>query len=114
MKWTGVNDLREAFLKFYESKGHLILPSFGLIPKDDNSLLLINSGMAPMKNYFLGIKTPPRKRVTTCQKCIRTPDIERVGKTARHGTYFEMLGNFSFGDYSGSGDSEGPSLHLHL
>ena len=99
MKWTGVNDLREAFLKFYESKGHLILPSFGLIPKDDNSLLLINSGMAPMKNYFLGIKTPPRKRVTTCQKCIRTPDIERVGKTARHGTYFEMLGNFSFGDY---------------
>ena len=99
MKWTGVNDLRETFLKFYESKGHLILPSFGLIPKDDNSLLLINSGMAPMKNYFLGIKTPPRKRVTTCQKCIRTPDIERVGKTARHGTYFEMLGNFSFGDY---------------
>ena len=99
MRNTGVNDLREAFLKFYESKGHLILPSFGLIPKDDNSLLLINSGMAPMKNYFLGIKTPPRKRVTTCQKCIRTPDIERVGKTARHGTYFEMLGNFSFGDY---------------
>lgn len=99
MKWTGVNDLRASFLKFYESKGHLILPSFGLIPKDDNSLLLINSGMAPMKNYFLGVKTPPRKRVTTCQKCIRTPDIERVGKTARHGTYFEMLGNFSFGDY---------------
>ncbi|MBS4784754.1 MAG: alanine--tRNA ligase [Clostridiales bacterium] len=99
MKWTGVNDLRESFLKFYESKGHLILPSFGLVPKDDNSLLLINSGMAPMKNYFLGVKTPPRKRVTTCQKCIRTPDIERVGKTARHGTYFEMLGNFSFGDY---------------
>ena len=99
MKWTGVNDLREAFLKFYESKGHLILPSFGLIPKDDNSLLLINSGMAPMKKYFLGIETPPNKRVTTCQKCIRTPDIESVGKTARHGTYFEMLGNFSFGDY---------------
>ena len=99
MKWTGVNDLREAFLKFYESKGHLILPSFGLIPKDDNSLLLINSGMAPMKNYFLGIKTPPRKRVTTCQKCIRTPDIERVGITARHGCFFEMLGNFSFQDY---------------
>ena len=99
MKWTGVNDLRESFLAFFESKGHLRLPSFSLVPKDDNSLLLINSGMAPMKNYFLGVKTPPRTRVTTCQKCIRTPDIERVGKTARHGTYFEMLGNFSFGDY---------------
>ena len=99
MKWTGVNDLREAFLKFYESKGHLILPSFGLIPKDDNSLLLINSGMAPMKPYFKGDKEPPRHRVCTCQKCIRTGDIENIGKTARHGTYFEMLGNFSFGDY---------------
>lgn len=99
MKWTGLNDLREMFLSFFESKGHLRLPSFSLIPKDDNSLLLINSGMAPMKKYFTGEVTPPRKRVTTCQKCIRTPDIERVGITARHGTYFEMLGNFSFGDY---------------
>ena len=99
MKWTGLNDLREIFLSYFESKGHLRLPSFPLIPKDDNSLLLINSGMAPMKKYFTGEVTPPRKRVTTCQKCIRTPDIERVGITARHGTFFEMLGNFSFGDY---------------
>ncbi|MBR2715088.1 MAG: alanine--tRNA ligase [Ruminococcus sp.] len=99
MKWTGLNELREKFLSFMESKGHLRLESFPLIPKDDNSLLLINSGMAPMKKYFTGEITPPRKRVTTCQKCIRTPDIERVGITARHGTYFEMLGNFSFGDY---------------
>ena len=99
MEWTGLNELREKFLSFYESKGHLRLPSFPLIPQDDNSLLLINSGMAPMKKYFTGEVTPPRKRVTTCQKCIRTPDIERVGKTARHGTFFEMLGNFSFGDY---------------
>ena len=99
MKWTGVSDLRETFLKFYESKGHLILPSFGLIPKDDNSLLLINSGMVLFKPYFTGHEIPPRRRVTTCQKCIRTGDIERVGKTARHGTFFEMLGNFSFGDY---------------
>ncbi len=99
MKYTGLNDLREMFLSFMESKGHLRLPSFSLIPKDDNSLLLINSGMAPMKKYFTGEVTPPRSRVTTCQKCIRTPDIERVGITARHGTYFEMLGNFSFGDY---------------
>lgn len=99
MEWTGLNDLREKFLSFYESKGHLRLPSFSLIPQGDKSLLLINSGMAPMKKYFTGEITPPRKRVTTCQKCIRTPDIERVGKTARHGTYFEMLGNFSFGDY---------------
>lgn len=99
MKWTGLNELREAYLSFFESKGHLRLPSFPLIPKDDNSLLLINSGMAPMKKYFTGEVTPPRKRVTTCQKCIRTPDIERVGITARHGTFFEMLGNFSFGDY---------------
>ncbi|MBQ2392457.1 MAG: alanine--tRNA ligase [Clostridia bacterium] len=99
MKWTGLNELREKYLSFYESKGHLRLSSFSLVPHNDNSLLLINSGMAPMKKYFTGEVTPPRKRVTTCQKCIRTPDIERVGKTARHGTYFEMLGNFSFGDY---------------
>ena len=99
MEWMGLNDLREAFLSFFESKGHLRLPSFSLIPKDDNSLLLINSGMAPMKKYFTGEVTPPSKRVTTCQKCIRTPDIESVGITARHGTFFEMLGNFSFGDY---------------
>ena len=99
MKWTGLNELREKYLSFFESKGHLRLPSFPLIPINDNSLFLINSGMAPMKKYFLGQETPPRTRVTTCQKCIRTPDIENVGKTARHGTFFEMLGNFSFGDY---------------
>ena len=99
MQWTSLNDLREKYLSFFESKGHLRLPSFSLVPKNDKSLLLINSGMAPMKKFFTGEITPPRKRVTTCQKCIRTPDIERVGKTARHGTYFEMLGNFSFGDY---------------
>ena len=99
MQWTGLNELREKYLAFFESKGHLRLPSFSLVPNNDKSLLLINSGMAPMKKYFTGEITPPRKRVTTCQKCIRTPDIERVGKTARHGTYFEMLGNFSFGDY---------------
>ncbi len=99
MEWTGLNELREKFLSFFESKGCLRLPSFSLVPKDDNSLLLINSGMAPMKKYFTGEITPPRKRVTTCQKCIRTPDIENVGITARHGTFFEMLGNFSFGDY---------------
>ena len=99
MEWTGLNELREKFLSFYESKEHLRLPSFPLVPHNDASLLLINSGMAPMKKWFLGLETPPRKRVTTCQKCIRTPDIENVGKTARHGTYFEMLGNFSFGDY---------------
>ncbi len=99
MKWTGLNELREKYLSFFESKGHLRLKSFPLIPVNDNSLLLINSGMAPMKPYFQGTKEPPRRRVTTCQKCIRTPDLEHVGKTARHGTYFEMLGNFSFGDY---------------
>ena len=99
MEWTGLNELREKFLHFFEEKGHLRLPSFPLIPQGDNSLLLINSGMAPMKKWFLGQEEPPRHRVTTCQKCIRTPDIENVGKTARHGTFFEMLGNFSFGDY---------------
>lgn len=99
MEWTSLNDLREKFLSFFESKGHLRLPSFSLIPNNDKSLLLINSGMAPMKKYFTGEVTPPSTRVATCQKCIRTPDIESVGKTARHGTYFEMLGNFSFGDY---------------
>ena len=95
----GVNELREMFLKFFESKNHLRLPSFSLIPQNDQSLLLINSGMAPMKPYFKGEVEPPRRRVCTCQKCIRTGDIENIGKTARHGTYFEMLGNFSFGDY---------------
>ena len=95
----GVNELREMFLSFFESKEHLRLPSFSLIPQNDASLLLINSGMAPMKPYFTGEVTPPRRRVCTCQKCIRTGDIENIGKTARHGTYFEMLGNFSFGDY---------------
>ena len=99
MEWTGLNDLREKYLSFFESKGHLRLPSFSLVPQGDKSLLLINSGMAPMKKYFTGEVTPPRGRVTTCQKCVRTPDIENVGKTARHGTFFEMLGNFSFGDY---------------
>ncbi len=99
MKWTGLNELREKYLSFFESKGHLRLPSFSLVPNNDKSLLLINSGMAPMKKFFTGEVEPPRRRVTTCQKCIRTPDLERVGKTARHGTYFEMLGNFSFGDY---------------
>ncbi len=99
MKYIGLNELREMFLSFFESKAHYRLESFPLLPIDDDSLLLINSGMAPMKKYFLGKETPPSKRVTTCQKCIRTPDIENVGKTSRHGTYFEMLGNFSFGDY---------------
>ena len=99
MKWTSLNDLREKYLAFFESKGHLRLPSFSLIPNNDKSLLLINSGMAPMKKFFTGEEEPPRNRVCTCQKCIRTPDLERVGHTARHGTYFEMLGNFSFGDY---------------
>ena len=99
MKWTSLNDLREKYLAFFESKGHLRLPSFSLVPNNDKSLLLINSGMAPMKKFFTGEEEPPRHRVCTCQKCIRTPDLERVGHTARHGTYFEMLGNFSFGDY---------------
>ncbi|HIT34483.1 MAG TPA: alanine--tRNA ligase [Candidatus Faecousia intestinigallinarum] len=98
-KYYGVNELREMFLSFFESKGHLRLPSFSLIPQNDASLLLINSGMAPMKPYFKGEVEPPRRRVCTCQKCIRTGDIDNIGKTARHGTYFEMLGNFSFGDY---------------
>ena len=99
MKKYGVNELRRMYLEFFESKDHLALPSFSLVPHNDNSLLLINAGMAPMKPWFTGAETPPRKRVTTCQKCIRTGDIENVGKTARHGTFFEMLGNFSFGDY---------------
>ena len=99
MEWTSLNDLREKYLSFFESKGHLRLQSFSLVPNNDKSLLLINSGMAPMKKFFTGEVTPPSNRVTTCQKCIRTPDLERVGITARHGTFFEMLGNFSFGDY---------------
>lgn len=99
MKWMGLNELRETYLSFYEERGHYRLPSFSLVPKDDNSLLLINSGMAPMKKYFVGDIEPPSRRVTTCQKCIRTIDIDNVGFTSRHLTYFEMLGNFSFGDY---------------
>lgn len=99
MKWMGLNEIREKYLSFFESKEHLRMPSFSLVPQGDKSLLLINAGMAPLKKYFTGEITPPSKRVTTCQKCIRTPDIESVGITARHGTYFEMLGNFSFGDY---------------
>ncbi len=99
MKQYGVNELRKMFLEFFQSKGHLAMKSFSLVPHNDKSLLLINSGMAPLKPYFTGAEIPPCKRVTTCQKCIRTGDIENVGKTARHGTFFEMLGNFSFGDY---------------
>ena len=98
-QYRGVNELRRMFLEFFESKGHLAMKSFSLVPHNDNSLLLINSGMAPLKPYFTGQEIPPRRRVTTCQKCIRTGDIENIGKTARHGTFFEMLGNFSFGDY---------------
>ncbi|MBO4391019.1 MAG: alanine--tRNA ligase [Lachnospiraceae bacterium] len=98
-KYYGVNELREMYLKFFEEKGHLRMKSFSLVPHNDNSLLIINSGMAPLKPYFTGQEIPPRRRVTTCQKCIRTPDIDNIGKTARHGTFFEMLGNFSFGDY---------------
>ena len=99
MQFLGLNEIREKYLSFFENKQHLRLNSFPLIPHNDKSLLLINSGMAPLKPYFTGMQTPPKKRVTTCQKCIRTGDIENVGKTARHGTFFEMLGNFSFGDY---------------
>ncbi|MBQ8637993.1 MAG: alanine--tRNA ligase [Lachnospiraceae bacterium] len=99
VKKYGVNELRKMFLEFMESKGHLSMKSFSLVPHNDNSLLIINSGMAPLKPYFTGQEIPPRRRVTTCQKCIRTGDIENIGKTARHGTFFEMLGNFSFGDY---------------
>ena len=99
MKWTGLNELRESYLKFFESKGHLRVKSFPLVPQNDNSLLLINAGMAPLKPYFTGQDEPPCVRMTDCQKCIRTGDIENVGKTARHGTFFEMLGNWSFGEY---------------
>ncbi len=99
MQPLGLNEIRERYLSFFESKGHLRMPSFSLVPKNDKSILLINAGMTPLKPYFTGAETPPCRRVTTCQKCIRTPDIENVGHTARHGTYFEMLGNFSFGDY---------------
>ena len=99
VQYRGVNELRRLYLDFFESKGHLKMKSFSLVPHNDNSLLIINSGMAPLKPYFTGQEIPPRRRVTTCQKCIRTGDIENVGKTARHGTFFEMLGNFSFGDY---------------
>ena len=99
MEWTSLNDLREKFLKFFESKDHLSRKSYSLVPESDKSLLLIVAGMAPLKKYFTGEEEPPRRRMATCQKCIRTNDIEHVGLTARHGTFFEMLGNFSFGDY---------------
>ena len=99
MKKMGCNEIRKSFTDFFESKGHYIGKSSSLIPKNDKSLLLINSGMAPLKNYFSGVEVPPKNRMSTVQKCIRTGDIENVGKTARHGTFFEMMGNFSFGDY---------------
>ncbi|MBQ3422527.1 MAG: alanine--tRNA ligase, partial [Romboutsia sp.] len=99
MQQMGLNEIRSKFLKFFESKDHYLKESASLVPHNDKSLLLINSGMAPLKNYFAGVEVPPSVRMTTCQKCIRTGDIENVGKTARHGTFFEMLGNFSFGDY---------------
>ena len=99
MKPLGLNEIREKYLSFFEGKGHLRLPSFPLVPINDPSVLLINAGMTPMKPYFTGAQTPPCLRITTCQKCIRTPVIENVGKTSRHGTYFEMLGTFSIGDY---------------
>ncbi|KAI4453493.1 alanyl-trna synthetase [Holotrichia oblita] len=99
MEYTGLNEIREKYLKFFEGKNHYRMKSFSLVPQNDNSLLLINSGMAPLKPYFTGREKPPSKRVTTCQKCIRMIDVDRVGMTSRHGTFFEMLGNFSFGDY---------------
>ena len=99
MQQMGLNEIRSKFLKFFESKDHYLKESASLVPQNDKSLLLINSGMAPLKNYFAGVEVPPSVRMTTCQKCIRTGDIENVGKTARHGTFFEMLGNFSFGYY---------------
>ena len=99
MKPLSLNTIRSLYLEFFEKHDHLVLPSFSLVPDNDPSILLINAGMTPLKPWFTGAETPPGPRVATCQKCIRTPDIERVGRTGRHGTYFEMLGNFSFGDY---------------